>query len=214
MSFAVVATVATVVGTAYSAYSQIQAGKAAAAQADVEAQYQRQMADYNSRVQENNARSIRDQSAAKEDSQRRMVRIQQGKERASIAQSGLSASGSLLDVYDQNATYNELDLLNTRYSGEMDARGLAAQSALTSWSGNAEADFTKQRGKNANTASIPRSDPWAALRRRQGSARVRLTNRTQLWHSAIFNFSAAQVATVVMLSGSLSPDSAQHRPGN
>jgi hypothetical protein len=149
---ATAAAVAAVAGTAISAYSSIQAGKSAAAEAKSQAAYQQQMAAYNSQVQENNARATRDQTSAAEDSRRRALRISQGKERASIAQSGLSSSGSMLDVYDQNTVYNELDVLNSRYSGEMEARGLASQSQMTSWSGNAESEFTRVRGKNAKTA--------------------------------------------------------------
>lgn len=149
MSWVIVAVAASAVVGAVSSYSQ---GQAAQKQAKREADYQDQMAAYNSKVQENSAIAIRDQTAAKLDSQRRMVRMQQGKERASIAQSGLSASGSLLDVYDQNAVFSELDMLNTQYSGEMDARGLAAQSQLTSWQGGQEASMSRQRGKNAARA--------------------------------------------------------------
>lgn len=149
MSFMVAATV---ISTAFTVVSSISAGNNARREAENQANYQRQMAAYNAQVQENNARSIRDQTSAAEDSRRRALRIQQGKERASIAQSGLTDSGSLLDVYDQNAVFNELDILNSRYSGETEARGLAAQAQVTSWSGNREADFTQMRGKNAQTA--------------------------------------------------------------
>lgn len=168
MSFATVAAVATVAGAAISAYSAYTGGQAAAAEAKSQANYQRQMAEYNSQVQENNARSVRDQTSAAEDSRRRALRIQQGKERASIAQSGLSASGSLLDVYDQNTVFNELDVLNSRYSGEMEARGLASQSQVTSWEGNAEAGFTELRGKNAARAG--KMNAGAALLSGAGSA--------------------------------------------
>jgi len=152
VSAATIAAYAAVAAAAVGAYSSYSQGKAQQKQANREADYQNQMAAYNSKVQENNAIAVRDQTAQKLDSQRRMVRLQQGKERASIAQSGLTASGSLLDVYDQNAVFSELDMLNTAYSGEMDARGLAAQSQITSWQGAQESSMSRMRGKNAARA--------------------------------------------------------------
>lgn len=152
MTMATVAAYAALAAAAVGAYSSYSSGQAAKAQAESQADYQTKMANYNAQVQENNAASIRDQTSAKEDAQRRMVRIQQGKERASIAQSGLSATGSLLDVYDQNAVFNELDILNTRYAGEMEARGLAAQSQVTRWQGATESGLSRAQGKNAQTA--------------------------------------------------------------
>lgn len=149
MSFVAAASIASMVVGAYSAIS---AGQAAAAQAEAQADYQSKMAAYNAQVQENNAASIREQTSAREDAQRRMVRIQQGKERASIAQSGLAATGSLLDVYDQNAVVNELDILNTRYSGEMEARGLSAQAQATRFQGAAESGLLRSQASNSRTA--------------------------------------------------------------
>lgn len=135
---------AAIAGAVLSAVGSIQSANAQAANADAQAQ----AANYNAKVAENNAMMTRQQASAREDAMRRQARVEAGKARAGIAQSGLAASGSMLDVYDQSALMTELDALNTRYEGEVQARGLIAQSQLDSY----QAKVAKMNGKNAKTA--------------------------------------------------------------
>lgn len=126
---------------AVGAYSAVQSGKAA------EAQYKsaQQAADYNAEIEAQNARVARQQAGAREEAQRRQARQVLGEQRAALSQAGIGLAGSAADVYGQSAANAELDALNIRYEGELGARGLLAQSALTSYEG-------KVAGMNAKSA--------------------------------------------------------------
>lgn len=115
------------------AYSAVQSGKA------TEASYQAQAnADaYNAEIDAQNARVARQQANAREEAQRRQAKQVLGEQRAALAQAGIGLSGSAADVYQQSATNAELDALNIRYEGELQARGLLAQSELNTYQGKA-----------------------------------------------------------------------------
>lgn len=132
---------ASVATAAVGAYSAIQAGKGQ------EAQYKsaQQAADYNAEMQRQNAAVARQQAGAREEAQRRQARQVLGEQRAALSQAGIGLSGSAADVYGQSAANAELDALNIRYEGELDARGLLAQSQLTSYEGQVS-------GMNAKSA--------------------------------------------------------------
>jgi hypothetical protein len=138
-------TLLTIASTAMSTVGAIQQGQAASANA----QAQQNAANYNAQVAENNARSVREQANAKEETIRRNTRIEQGRARAGMSQSGLGMTGSLLDVYDQSALFSEMDALNTRYDGEMQARGLMGQAAQERYAGS----VAQMNGKAAVTSS-------------------------------------------------------------
>jgi len=111
-------------GAVFGAYSSIQQGKAQSAQYKSQ-----QQADlYNAKVQEQNAATIRQQASAREETQRRQARQILGEQRASLAQAGIGLEGSAADIYGQSAANAELDALNIRYEGELEAGGLLAQS--------------------------------------------------------------------------------------
>lgn len=102
-------------------------------------------ANYNATIQAQNATTARQQSNAREEVQRRQTRQFLGRQAAAIGQSGTGLGGSNADVYGQSAANAELDALNIRYEGELDARGLLAQSELSRYSG-------KVAGMNAKSA--------------------------------------------------------------
>lgn len=142
-----------IVNTAVSAYGAMQ--QSAAAQAN--AQAQADAANYNAKVQENNALAARQQANAREEAMRRNQRIELGKTRAAMSQSGLNAqTGSLLDMYDQSAVAMELDALNTRYEGEMQARGLTAQSQMSKHDASV-AMMNKSQAKTAGYIGVASS---------------------------------------------------------
>lgn len=116
----------TVASTAMSVVGAIQQGNAQEAQYKAQAQAQ----EYNAKVSENQAIAANQQTAAREDAERRQRRIQLGNARASISQSGLGDTGSILDMFDQTAIESELNVLNSRYEGNMQARGFTEQAAL------------------------------------------------------------------------------------
>lgn len=132
---------ATAASAVIGAYSAIQSGK------NQSAQYRAQQdaANYNAEIQSQNARVARQQAGAREEAHRRQARQVLGEQRAALAQAGAGLSGSAADVYGQSAANAELDALNIRYEGELDARGLLAQSELTTFEG-------KVSGMNAKSA--------------------------------------------------------------
>lgn len=118
------AVVVTAIAAVVSAYSSYQQGKAQ--EANYKAQAQSDI--YNATIAEQNAAVKRQQYVAQEEAQRRQAKQVLGEQRAALAQAGIGLSGSASDVYGQSAARAELDALNIRYSGELDARGLLAQS--------------------------------------------------------------------------------------
>jgi hypothetical protein len=118
--------VLTAASTAFSVIGAIQQGNAQAAQYEAEAQTR----DYNATVAKNSELAANQQTAAREDAERRQRRIMLGTARASSAQSGLGDTGSILDLFDQTAITSELDILNSRYEGNLAAKGYGEQAVL------------------------------------------------------------------------------------
>lgn len=115
------------------AVGAIQQGNAQSAQYEAQAQAyksQAQAQEYNAAVQRNNAKAAGEQANAAEEAQRRKFAQLQGQAMAAVGQSGTGFDGSNLDVLRQNSVNNELDALNIRYQGQMQAQGLMAQSDL------------------------------------------------------------------------------------
>lgn len=88
-------------------------------------------ANYNARQQEVSANVARRQAAAREEMQRKEARKFLGRQRAAIAESGTGFGGTNQDIAVQSALDAELDALNIRYQGELEARGLNEQANLT-----------------------------------------------------------------------------------
>lgn len=125
----------------FKAFGSIQQGKA---QYET-AQSQAYASEYNAQVAESNAKSVLEQSNAREESQRRNFRALQGEAIAAGASSGTTLEGSNTDVLRQNAVNNELDALTIRYEGQMANRGLMAQAAMARYN----AAQLRRNGKSA-----------------------------------------------------------------
>lgn len=133
--------IATIGSAVLGAYSAIQGGRAA----EANARAQQQAENYNATIQAQNATVARQQANAREEAQRRKARQFLGEQRAALAQAGIGLEGSAADVYEQSAAEAELDALNIRYEGALDARGLLAQSEMSTYAG-------RVAGVNATTA--------------------------------------------------------------
>jgi roadblock/LC7 domain-containing protein len=133
-----------VASTAMSVVGSIQQGNAQEAQYKAQAQAQ----EYNAKISENQAIATNQQTSAREDAERRQRRIALGGARASMAESGLTDSGSILDMFDQSAINSELDVLNTRFEGNMAARGFNEQATLDRYA----AANSRSNAKSASTA--------------------------------------------------------------
>jgi hypothetical protein len=95
-----------------------------------------QAADYNSAVQKQKADQTVTAFNMREEAKRRENRIIAGKRAAAIAQSGTGFEGSNIGYANQQGVMDELDALNIRYQGQLEASGLLADSELSHW--NAE----------------------------------------------------------------------------
>ncbi len=126
---------AAVAGAGMQAYGSWQEGNAA-----------RGTADYQATIQRQNAALRRKQVASDEDKHRREMRQRIGMQRAAEAESGFAFEGSALDLLEQTVRNGEMDALNIRYSGALDAR------ALELGADNAELD-----GINAQRAARTRA---------------------------------------------------------
>ena len=125
MSMAVIGVVAVVAGTGIAAYGQYQAG-----------QSQKAMADYNAKLARNEA-IARDQATAAEtermrSEKKRMISAQ----RAAAGKTGAMISeGTPLLVMAEDAGLMELDILNMKRTGAMQAQASRSEATLSKYEG-------------------------------------------------------------------------------
>jgi hypothetical protein len=130
---------------AVSAVGAIQQGMAAQAQA----QAAQNAANYNATIKRQQAASELQQANAREEQQRRGSRQLLGQQRAALAQAGIGAGGSALDIEEQSADRAELDALTMRYEGDLRAKGLLAAAEGAEYEGRAAI----AAGQNAMTGA-------------------------------------------------------------
>lgn len=138
--------IATVASTAFQFIGALQQGNAASNSA----KSQQYADEYNAKVNDNKARAVNQQWSAREDVLRKQRRIALGENRAAIAQSGLTDTGSVLDMFDQSAIDSEFDILNSRYEGQTQARGFNEAATLDRYS----AKVAKQNASSARTSGF------------------------------------------------------------
>jgi hypothetical protein len=76
-----------------------------------------------------------------------------GEQLAQLSQAGAGLSGSYADVIGQSAADAELDALNIRYEGELQAMGLLEQSQQSELSARVNRINARQAGRAGNTAA-------------------------------------------------------------
>ena len=136
---------AALVGTVISAYGQIQAGRAAAAQAN----YQSKVAQNNQIIAQQNAEAARDKGRADAEDKRRETAQRAGRQRAQLAAQGFDVSeGTSLDILSDTAELGELDVLRIEADADQRARNYQIQGDNL----QAESDLLKVSGKNAARA--------------------------------------------------------------
>jgi len=128
---------------AYGVYQSGQANKASA-------RYQADADRYNRDIQARNATLARQQAGAREEAQRRRAKQVMGEQQAQLSQAGMGLSGSYGDVIGQSAANAELDALNIRYEGELQAQGLLEQSAQSEISARMNRINARQAGRAGN----------------------------------------------------------------
>lgn len=75
-------------------------------------------------TKEQNAAAARQQAGAREEAQRRRSKQMLASQRAGFAQLGMGLGGSYGDIIAQSSAEAELDALNIRYEGDLQAQGL------------------------------------------------------------------------------------------
>src|ERR1051325_10333861 len=83
---------------------------------------QQQADNYNATVNRDNATNAENAASANELAMRRTNQLRLGAMRAQIGSTGGGFAGTNLELADQDASTAELDALNTRYRGQMQAR--------------------------------------------------------------------------------------------
>jgi len=111
------------VGTLASAHAQSKAMKAQA------------------KINEQNAKMAREAAYREEARQRRESQRKMGALMARVGKSGVTATGSILDVVEESALNSEMDALNIRLQG-----------AQKAWGFDAQADADRSAASNAMTA--------------------------------------------------------------
>jgi hypothetical protein len=106
-------------GTGLSAYSSIQQGEAAA-----------DAANYNAKVEEQQATTENQQAAARATEYATRTRQKQAGVRAGAVQSGLETSGSVNDILTAVGEQGMLDQLTSLYDGGLRAQGLRMGATL------------------------------------------------------------------------------------
>ncbi len=124
------------------------ANLAAGVQAYQQGRYEAQVAGTNARIATENAARARQDAARAEEAHRREARKALGRAAAASSQSGAAGGGpgqgSFGAVNTQSAREAELDALNIRYGGEMEAYGNLTEAAL--YRAERKAALTRAKG--------------------------------------------------------------------
>jgi len=138
-------TIAIVASTAVAGYGQIQAGKAASAQA----KYQAQVAQNNQTIAQQNSEAALDKGRADAEDKRRETAQRAGLQRAQLAAQGFDVSeGTSIDILADTAELGELDVLRIESDAQQRSRNFLIQGDNF----QAESDLQLLSGKNAKKA--------------------------------------------------------------
>lgn len=122
----IVSGIASVASTAFSIYQGIQEGE-----------YQRDIADYNVRIAENEAKDTRNVATEKENIHRRKVASVATSQRASFGAKGVDINtGSAADLIEDTSLLGEVDALRIRETGSKQVDALGREASLIDAQGN------------------------------------------------------------------------------
>ena len=115
--------------TAVSALSSMSKGQEKSQQYEVSQKTE----EYNAALSRQKADVAMSAANQREETQRRAARLIQGKQRAAIAESGLGLGGTNADLESQSELFEEMDAMNIRYRGTLEAKGLLADANLADY---------------------------------------------------------------------------------
>lgn len=125
-------------------YGTLIAGGVAAGSAIYQGAQQKEAADYQAKVDDINATKALQEGSAAEAAVRRRNALAMGEVRAAASDTGFSpGKGSLLNLQTKTAGELELDALNARYRGQMEAVGYQTNAGIA-----------RQSGRNARTSGF------------------------------------------------------------
>lgn len=125
----IVLAVASAATAAYGAISSAQAQSASF-------KSQQKAAQFNATANQQNANAAEAAASANELAMRRINDQRMGEIRAGAAQATGGYSGTTGELVDQDASNMELDALNTRYRGTLEAHGMNSQATLNEYQGD------------------------------------------------------------------------------
>lgn len=129
-----------------NAYGQYQQGKEQAANLKT----QSRIAARNAEILRTQARTARQQAGAQEEAQRREAQRFLGTQRAAVGQSGVGYGGTVAQLLEDSAVQAELDALNIRYGGELQAADLTNQAGMS----DTESQILRANAKAAKRAGV------------------------------------------------------------
>lgn len=133
-------------GNIASAFGQYQQGKEEAANLKTQAK----IAARNASLLRGQASLARQHAGAEEEAQRREAKRVLGTQRAAVGQSGIGFGGTAGMLLEDSAVQAELDALNIRYGGELQASDLLEQAGMS----DVESRILKKNAKSAKRAGL------------------------------------------------------------
>lgn len=124
------------ISTAVTALGAVRAGQAQQVQYNAQAQAN----DYNAAVQRQRAEVTTQAYGQREEQQRRVAHLAEGKRLASAAQSGTGPDSNAA-LEHQSEVFAELDALNIRYEGDLESKGLLASANLQDYNASANRGY-------------------------------------------------------------------------
>jgi len=128
--------------------------KSARKEARRKAQAIRQMADYNAKVKEMEARSVRKTMGAETTRAYKSKRQQMATQRAAYSKTGAVSSGTPMAVMLEQATEMEMDIQNQRRNRLLQEQNLRQQAKTVRYEGEMQAQNAIAEGKAAGRASL------------------------------------------------------------
>jgi uncharacterized protein involved in type VI secretion and phage assembly len=135
-----------IAATAVTAIGQVSAANAQAEQLRAEAD----IANYNSKIADDNARRELEAASLEEQLQRQKVRRTIGAGNVARAKSGVAATGSSILVQDDSIIQGELDSLLIRHKGQLASNNYKSQSAIFKM----QTSQLKSQAKNTKKAGV------------------------------------------------------------
>src|SRR3990167_5965390 len=101
----------------------------------VEGKQQKNMAEYNAKIYEQQAQAERSSAALLAEQKNRLIKSQLGKQTALYGKSGVKMSGSPLEVMLDSMTNANLDLAIDKYNSDVKAHGYESSAAMSRFEG-------------------------------------------------------------------------------